>query len=274
MVPIPILFPNAITCYDHKLLLSITLNFDDIRHASYWLLIKWKTFHFFVAEISNRPCQIQTIDSSLNYRHSCFVNPLFLHRILRLMVERQWNALFSLPERCTRISCVGANYPLFSNCHYNSGRSCIELLSCSIPTQLLRFILDQLLNPRFELHHQLYMYKSLSQGLSNFSFAQRFSLTKNIDEVSSNEFRDLPPSMAIKNPKDSDMLMTWDFHLCDVGILHVLPPTLHFTDSELIDLILFPGRFFGGNWFFQIAIAHYINKYEYRLSTWLNYEVQ
>lgn len=84
---ISIFLPNTITSHKDDFLLSVAVSLNDIRHAGDWLLVERQSFHLFVAEVSNRPGEVQPIDSSLDDGNPSLRDPLSLNGVLWLMVE-------------------------------------------------------------------------------------------------------------------------------------------------------------------------------------------
>lgn len=71
------------------------------------------------------------------------------------------------------------------------------------------------------------------------------------------KLRDLPPSVAVEDSEEADVIIAWDGIVGDVGIFHVLPPALHFADCILQGFVFFPSLLFGGDWFIQKVVTHY-----------------
>jgi hypothetical protein len=75
--------------------------------------------------------------------------------------------------------------------------------------------------------------------------------------VGCDKLRDLPPSVAVEDSEEADVIIAWDGIVGDVGIFHVLPPALHFADCVLQGFVFFPSLLFGGDWFIQKVVTHY-----------------
>lgn len=87
LVLVSVLLPNAVTPYQDQLFLPIAGDFNDIGHAGDGLLVERQTLYLLVAEVTDRPCQIKAIHSSLDDGHTCLGNSCLFHLVLRLVIE-------------------------------------------------------------------------------------------------------------------------------------------------------------------------------------------
>jgi len=146
---------------------------------------------------------------------------------------------------------------LLGNSYHNSCCSRIQLVLKSSPFQLLAFVLQELLDSWFELHHEFNLDEGLGEGLSEVTFFECFSLEKDLQEVGSHVLGYLSSSMSVEHSVESHVRESWDVVIGNKGILHIFPPSLHFADGILVVSVLFPILLLGGDRLIQKAISHY-----------------
>ncbi len=86
---------------------------------------------------------------------------------------------------------------------------------------------------------------------------QSLSFDEAFEEVFGNKFSGLGASVSVKDSEKGEVLELRDGEVCDVRVLHVSSPALHFTDRESELLVLLEeGEFISDGFLEQRLVTH------------------